>query len=107
LIVPNLNVLLSGNERERYKQHWRELNKQVHPTRNLRYRMIEESALAVRDGFDQKWADSTIDLACDVYDLLWLMTLHRFPKCLPLLSGPRLFNHAKRSASILQNSQQS
>lgn len=101
LIIPILNVLLPGSEREHYKRLWRELNKHVHPTKDLRYRMIEESALAVRDGFDQEWAESAIDLACDVYDLIWLMTLHRFPNCVPLLTGSRLFQYTPKTSRLL------
>lgn len=102
LIVPIMKVLLPKRDQEVYKQLWRELNKHVHPTKALRYRMIEESGLALRDGFDQEWAGLTIKLACDVYDLIWLLTLYRFPEILPLLTDPRLFKHTPRTYQLLR-----
>lgn len=102
LIVPILNVLVPDREHKLYKGYWRELNQHVHPTKDLRYRMVEESALAVRDGFDQQWAESTINLACEVYDLIWLMTLHRFPKCVSLLTGPKMFMMSPKTTRILR-----
>jgi len=101
LIVPILNAILPDDQREHYKRIWRKLNKHVHPTKILRDKMFDESALAVRDSFDKEWAEEALDDACQVFDLIWLMTLGRFPKCVPLLGGPRLFRHTPRTARLL------
>jgi hypothetical protein len=36
-----------------------------------------------------------------VFDLIWLMTLNCFPKCVPLLTGPRLCMHTPRTSRLL------
>lgn len=101
LIVPILNALLPSGERDHYKQIWRHLNQHVHPTKHLRYRLIEESALAVRDSFDKEWAEEVIGFSCDVVDLIWLTTLKRFPMCVASLTEPSLFKHAPRTSRLL------
>jgi len=104
MIVPILNAVLPSSERDHYKRIWRHLNQHVHPTKHLRYRMIDESALAIRDLFDKEWAEEAIGISCDVLDVIWLMTLNRFPKCVPLLADPRLFKYAKRTAGHVEQS---
>jgi hypothetical protein len=41
--------------------------------------MIGESALHVTDGFDREWALETVDIAADVFDLVWLAILGHHP----------------------------
>lgn len=101
LIVPILNVVLASGERDHFTRIWRNLNHHIHPTKHLRYRMLDESVLAIRDSFDKEWAAEAVGISCDVFDLIWLMTLKRLPKCVPLLTGQRLFLHTPRTSRLL------
>jgi hypothetical protein len=48
--------------------------------------MMGESALLVTDSFDETWATEIIQDATEVFDLIWLAVISRFPKCAPLLA---------------------
>ncbi len=72
--------------REHYRQLWKSLNRYAHPSVGLISRMIEESALMVTDSFDEIWATEIIQDATEVFDLIWLAVISRFPKCAPLLA---------------------
>lgn len=72
--------------REHYRQLWQSLNRYVHPSVALVSRMIEESALMVTDSFDETWATEIIQDATEVFDLIWLAVISRFPCCVPLLA---------------------
>src|SRR2546427_3547396 len=72
--------------REHYRQLWQSLNRYVHPSVDLVSRMIEESSLLVTDGFDETWATEIIQDATEVFDLIWLAVISRFPRCVPLLA---------------------
>ncbi len=74
---------LAGEEKEvrdHYKWRWDELNKYVHPSAYVASRLIDESALLVRDAFDEQWALETIDIARDVFDLVWLTMMRQHPR---------------------------
>jgi len=65
--------------REFYRKLWNELHKYVHPSVYLVRRMIGESALHIRDNFDEEWARETIDVARKVFDLVWLAVFSHHP----------------------------
>jgi hypothetical protein len=65
--------------RERYHGLWRHLHQHVHPSAHLTGRLAE-SGLVLTDGFDEEWAKETLAVAADVFDLVWLAILHRYPK---------------------------
>jgi len=71
---------------EHYHQLWQSLNRYVHPSVGLVSRMIGESALLFTDSFDEIWATEIIQDATEVFDLIWLAVISRFPKCAPLLA---------------------
>lgn len=72
--------------REHYHNLWQSLHKYVHPSVDLVSRMMGESDLLVADSFDETWATEIIQDATEVFDLIWLATISRFPKCAPLLA---------------------
>jgi hypothetical protein len=72
--------------REHYRQLWQSLNRYAHPSVGLVSRMIGESALLFTDSFDEVWAREIIQDATEVFDLIWLAVISRFPKCAPLLA---------------------
>jgi hypothetical protein len=72
--------------REHYRKLWQGLHKYVHPSVELVPRMMGESALLVTDSFDETWAMEIIQDATEVFDLIWLAVISRFPKCAPLLA---------------------
>ncbi|MGE0684833.1 MAG: hypothetical protein AB7P69_28475 [Candidatus Binatia bacterium] len=72
--------------REHYHQLWQRLNRYVHPSVELVSRMMGESALLVTDSFDETWATEIIQDATEVFGLIWLAVISRFPKCARLLA---------------------
>lgn len=90
-IRPTLLRLLpqaEGTEIERYyKSLWDRLNEYVHPTKAFLDRMvIHDPASLVRDSFNAEWALETIGTATDVFDLVWLAVISRFPRCSSLIA---------------------
>lgn len=71
---------------EHYQELWQSLNKYVHPSVDLVSRMMGESALLVTDSFDETWATEIIQDATEVFDVIWLAVISRFPECAPLLA---------------------
>jgi hypothetical protein len=106
VILPITNTLVRKKDCSHYGKIWRALNHHVHPTKAIRHRSIDDSALMVRDSFDKKWADESIHAACDVFDLIWLLTLRRFPKCRDQLSKD-FFRHVQGTRRLLSKSGQS
>jgi hypothetical protein len=41
--------------------------------------MLDDSALHVRDGFDEDWARQTADIGGKVFDLVWLVIFSHHP----------------------------
>jgi len=42
--------------------------------------MIGDSALHVKDGFDEQWASETVDIGAEVFDLIWLAVFAHHPE---------------------------
>jgi hypothetical protein len=72
--------------REHYKQRWLGLHRYAHPSAYLASRMIGPAALHVKDNFDKSWAVETIDIATDIFDLVWLAVLSFYPKAFDKLA---------------------
>jgi len=90
-ICPTLGRVLPLAEqeeevREHYRKLWQSLHKYAHPSVELVARMMGDSALLVTDSFDETWATEIIQDATEVFDLIWLAVISRFPKCAPLLA---------------------
>jgi hypothetical protein len=103
-ILKRLFVAKDPNEiEEHFKPIWDILNCYVHPSATLRYDLIEESALLARDAFDEKLANKTLHYAGEVFELVWLAVIWRFPetKC-QLLSKPNVFARCPRLRSVLK-----
>ena len=49
-------------------------------------RMMDESSLLVKDNFDEAWAREINHVATQVFDLVWLAVISRFPECAPVLA---------------------
>jgi len=101
VIRPLLDRVIDRGERGHYSRTWGDLNRCVHASLELRERMIDESALAVKDAFDPAWAKETCQVASDVFDVIWLIVLRRFPKCIPLLADKKCFLNAPRSLRLV------
>lgn len=102
MIKPILRVILPDTEQGKFGKVWRKLNRYVHPTNQLRNRLIGETALAVRDSFDQEWAEETVSIACEVFDLIWFVTLDRFSDCLRLLNTEKSFGQTPLTSRLIQ-----
>src|SRR5207245_3209867 len=87
-----------------YDPLWDHLNGFVHPSKELRYRMVDESALLATDSFDEKWATESIEVASEVFDLAWLVVLSRFPKYVPLLTVTNTFRYCPRTRALVGSS---
>jgi hypothetical protein len=88
-------------ELEHFGKIWGDLNRCVHASRSLRDRMLNESALLVKDAFDQNWGVDTCRAASDVFDLIWLIVLRRFPNCIPVLATSSSFRNTLRTRRIV------
>jgi hypothetical protein len=62
-----------------YHDRWRYLNQHVHPSAHLSVRLADTGQI-LTDCFDEEWAAETLAAARDVFDLVWLAVLHRYPK---------------------------
>ena len=90
-IYPMLGKVLPVVEREpevreHYRKLWQSLHKYAHPSMDLASRMMGESVLLVTDSFDETWATEIIQDATEVFDLIWLTAISRFPECTPLFA---------------------
>jgi hypothetical protein len=97
VIEPMLDRLLPATQHGRIASDfiplWERLNRVVHPSWELRDRLINPSALLVADGYDADWASEVLSDAANVFDLIWLAVLHRFPDCRRLLANETTFAH--------------
>jgi hypothetical protein len=104
VIRSGLERLLPAAEHEQIEGHYRFLwdtfNQCVHPSSELRDRLVGESALFAVDNFDEEWANESLAAAAEVFDLLWLAVLCRFPKCIPLLTGSNAFSTCPRARAV-------
>ncbi len=91
-ICPMLSKVLPVVEQEQevqeyYHALWEKLtSKYVHPSVDLVSRMMGETALLITDSFDETWAKEIIQDGTEVFDLIWLAVISRFPRCAPLLA---------------------
>jgi hypothetical protein len=61
---------------------WDELNQCVHPSPELVHRLCDDSALLIRNAFDEQWALQTLETSYAVFALVWLVILKCFPKAI-------------------------
>jgi hypothetical protein len=90
-----------GEVLDYYHKLWKDLNNYVHPTHFLVERMIDRDAILI-DRFDQEWAKETIDVARDVFDLVLLAVIARFPGCLEMVARHGLIVEYPRTKEILK-----
>jgi hypothetical protein len=63
--------------------------------------MIDRDSILI-DRFDQEWAKETINVATDVFDLVWLAVIARFPGCLKMVATQGLIVVYPRTEEILK-----
>jgi len=85
-IKPALFRVFPLAEREKeveqfYHRLWQQLNKYAHPSTTLFSRIIDNGLLLVTDGFDETWAREALDVATEIFDLVWLAVINRFQSC--------------------------
>jgi hypothetical protein len=107
VIAPTLAHLFPadapGAAQDRFKPLWDRLNRVVHPSGDLRLRLVDKSALLVRDAFDEGWARETLADAAEVFGLIWLAVLSRFPDAIPaLLADPNTFRACPQVRAVLE-----
>jgi hypothetical protein len=110
LIAPTLARLFPANIPAdidaRFRPLWQRLNHGVHPSGDLREKLIGASALHVRDAFDEAWARQTHADAVEVFGLIWLAILSRFPDAIPaLLADPHTFQVCPQLRVALETNQ--
>ena len=71
---------------EYYHALWKSLHKYAHPSVDLVSRMMGKSSLLITDSFDETWAQEIIQDATEVFDLIWLAVISRFPRCAPFFA---------------------
>jgi hypothetical protein len=106
LIRPTLRRLFSGGTLAQveslFNPVWDRLNCCVHPSGDLREKLASESRLHVRDAFDPAWARQTLADAAEVFGLIWLAVLSRFPAAVPLLlADPHTFRVCPQLRAVL------
>jgi hypothetical protein len=107
LIAPTLARLFPADAPEARHEHfrplWDRLNRMVHPSGELRLMLVDESALLVRDAFDERWARETLADAAEVFALIWLAILSRFPAAVPaLVADPHTFRSCRQLRAVLE-----
>jgi hypothetical protein len=86
-----------------FKPLWDRLNRCVHPSGDLREKLVGESALHARDAFDEAWARETRAAAVEVFGLIWLAVLSRFPAAVPaLIADPSIFQACPQLRKVLE-----
>jgi hypothetical protein len=84
-----------------YHKLWTDLNKYVHPTHFLVETMIDRDVILI-DRFSEEWARETVTVATDVFDLIWLAVIARFPGCLEIVAKQDLIVQYPRTKEILK-----
>jgi hypothetical protein len=107
LIAPLLGRLSTagalGKDEAHYKALWDRLNRCVHPSGYLRERLVSESDLLAIDAFDEPWARETHADAAEVFGVVWLAVLSRFPRAVSaLLADPQTFRVCPRLRGALE-----
>jgi hypothetical protein len=108
LIAPTLSRLFAagapGEAEALFKPLWDRLNRCVHPSGELREKLVGESALHARDAFDETWARETHADAVNVFGLLCLAVLSRFPAAVPaLLADLNSFQACPQMRALLES----
>jgi hypothetical protein len=108
LISPTLARLfppgVPGEIETHFKPLWDRLNRCVHPSGELREKLVGESTLHALDAFDEAWARETHADATEVFELIWRAVLSRFPAAVPaLLADPETFRACPRLRAVLED----
>jgi hypothetical protein len=64
--------------------------------------MIDESNLLLVDNYDDAWAREAIQDGTEVFDLIWLAVLKRFPACVPFLENSLTCKYCTKARAFLQ-----
>jgi hypothetical protein len=107
VIAPTLARLFSGGTAEEaeslFRPLWDRLNRCVHPSGDLREKLTGESALHLFDRFDEGWAQETRADSVEVFGLIFLAILSRFPAIVPaLLADPHMFPLCPQLRAVLR-----
>jgi hypothetical protein len=107
LMAPTLARLFAagapGEAEAHFRPLWDRLNRCVHPSGELREKLMGESILHARDAFDEAWARETLSDATEVFGLVWLAVLSRFPAAVPaLLADPHTFKAIPQLRAVLE-----
>lgn len=65
--------------RDHYKELFQYLHRYAHPSAYLLNRMVGDSALLIRDAFDEKMALQTAEIGAKVFDLVWMVVFAQHP----------------------------
>lgn len=86
-VLPAANK--QGKDLDYYHRLWKNLHKYVHPSHFLVETMIDRDGLVI-DRFNKEWAKETMEVSTDIFDVIWLVVLTRFPNCVTALDPGRL-----------------
>lgn len=74
--------------RDHYHNLFKYLHRYAHPSAYLLDRMLDDSALHVKDGFDEKWAQESAQVGAEIFDLVWMVVFKHYPdafdRCEPI-----------------------
>jgi hypothetical protein len=73
--------------RDHYKGLFQELHRYAHPSAYLLDRMTDDSALHLKDGFDEMWARQAADIGGQVFDLVWMVVFAHHPGAFDLVKA--------------------
>ena len=93
-----------GQVEGQFRPLWDRLCRCVHPSGDLREKLVGESVLHALDAFDEGWARETLADAAEVFGAIWLAVLSRFPAAVdPLLADPQAFRACPQAARRMEN----
>jgi hypothetical protein len=69
------------------KEWFNHLHRYAHPSAYLLDQTMNESALHVRDGFDENLAKQAMDMGARVFDLIWMVVFAQYPLAFNQLDG--------------------
>ena len=104
---PTLRAVLrvpdkQGRDLDYYHRLWKNLHKYVHPSHFLVETMIDRDGLVI-DRFNEEWAKETIEVCTDIFDLIWLVVITRFPGCVTDLDPKKLTVKYPLTTQVLLN----
>lgn len=94
------NVLETG-DLARFGRFWSDLSDGVDPVVDPRERMFNP-ALAIKDTFDKRTAVRTVDIAINVFDVIWLLALRKFSGSVARLKNGNAFVNTPRTKLIVR-----